>query len=277
MVAPMVLTDLKPGTMIPGKRPFVIAHRGAARLAPENTMAAFETAHASGLVDAIELDVQLTADRHLVVMHDKTLERTTNGSGALRSFTLAQLKRLDAGYRFSLDSGKTFPFRDQGITIPTLDEVFARFPEQVFLVELKDSSTFAVAKLAETIARFDAYNRVIVVLITAKHGAAIALRRLDPRIKTGHSSREISLFVGLSRTRLGGFFKARGLTFEVPMRKFRLKLPTASFIRQAHQQGVSVLVWTINDPSAMRQCIALGVDGIITDDPATLKQVLADR
>lgn len=240
-------------------------------------MTAFETAQASGLIDAIELDVQLTADGHLVVMHDKTLERTTNGKGALRTHTLAQLKRLDAGYRFSLDDGMTFPYRQQGITIPTLDEVFTRFSEQVFLVELKDSSDAAVAKLAETIGRFDAHNRVIVVLISAKHRAAKTLRRLDPRIKTGHSSREISLFVGLSRARLGGFFKARGLTFEVPMRKFRLKLPTASFVRQAHQQGISVLVWTVNDPSAMRQCIALGIDGIITDDPAMLKQVLADR
>jgi glycerophosphoryl diester phosphodiesterase len=127
------------------------------------------------------------------------------------------------------------------------------------------------------IARHNAYNRVVVVVITAKHAAAIRLRQINPRIKTGHSSREISLFLALSKARLGRLFHARGLTFEVPMRKYRIKLPTTSFVRQAHQQGISVLVWTINDPSAMRQCITLGVDGIITDDPATLKQVLAER
>lgn len=273
----MVLKDLKPGALIPGKRPFVIAHRGAARLAPENTMVAFEKAHFSGLVDAIELDVQMSEDGHLVVKHDITLERTTNGRGAVKTHTLAQLQRFDAGYHFTVDGGKTFPYRNQGIAIPTLEAVLLRFPEQVFLVELKDSSTAAVKKLTQLIAKHDAYDRVIVVLITATHGAAKTLRRLDPRIKTGHSSREIALFVAASKTRLGRFFKARGLTFEVPMRKLGMKLPTPAFVRQAHQQGISVLVWTVNEPQAMRQCIALGVDGIITDDPATLKQVLAER
>ncbi|MDZ4834028.1 MAG: glycerophosphodiester phosphodiesterase [Candidatus Melainabacteria bacterium] len=273
----MVLKLIKPGTLIPGSRPFVIAHRGAARQAPENTIAAFDLAHLSGMVDAIELDVQLSKDGHLVVMHDKTVERTTNGAGLLSSLTLPELKRLDAGYHFSCDGGNSYPYRQQGVVIPTLDEVLARFPDQVFLVELKDSSRSAALKLAESIARHNAYDRVLVVVINVRHSAAVTLRRLDSRIKTGHTSREIALFVGLSKARLGRLFASRGLTFEVPMRKFQLKLPTPAFVRQAHKQGVCVLVWTINDPDVMRKCLDLEVDGIITDDPATLKQVLFDR
>lgn len=272
----MILKDLELGTLIPGTRPFVIAHRGAARQAPENTMTAFDKACLSGLVDAIELDVQLSKDGHLVVIHDKNVQRTTDGQGKVDSLSLLELKRLDAGFRFTPDGGRSFPYRGKGIEIPTLDEVLTRFPKQTLLVELKNSSHAAVLKLAQSIAKHNAYDRVLIVLVCAKHRAAVTLRRLDRRIKTGHSSRETSLFVGLSKARLGRIFATRGLTFEIPMRKLGVNLPTASFIRQAHQKGISVLVWTINDAAAMKKCITLGVDGIITDDPETLKQVRND-
>jgi glycerophosphoryl diester phosphodiesterase len=269
----MVLKHSKLGAsvqpaLILGPRPFVVAHRGGARQAPENTIAAFEKANVSGVVNAIELDVQLSKDGHLVVIHDKTVDRTTNGQGPVGSHTLLELTRFDAGYHYTLDQGKSFPYRAGGVTIPTLDQTLTSFPSMTFLVELKDSSLLAVAKLAELIAKHNAHDRIIVVLISAKHGAAVALRKLDPRIKTGHSAREISLFVGLTKVRLGRWFSPRGLTFEVPMRKYRINLPTASFVRQAHRQGISVLVWTINDPMAMR---------IITDDPATLASVISKR
>jgi glycerophosphoryl diester phosphodiesterase len=86
--------------------------------------------------------------------------------------------------------------------------------------------------------------------------------------------RIVEQLVKLPRT---GLYHPHGLTFEIPMRKFRINLPTESFVRQAHSNGISVLVWTINDPEIMRKCLALNVDRIITDDPATLKRILAER
>jgi glycerophosphoryl diester phosphodiesterase len=269
----MNVKQSKPGTMIPGKRPFVIAHRGAALLAPENTIAAFDASSRAN-VDAIELDVRLTRDGHLVVIHDATVDRTTNGAGSVKSLTLEQIRRLDAGYRFSTDNGASYPYRGKGLNIPTLEEVLSRFPTQSFLVELKDSRSIAVETLSNVIGKHDAYDRIIVVLIGIKHRAAKQLRSLDARIKTSHTAREISSFLVLSRLHLTGLFKTRGLTFEVPMRKFRIKLPSKAFVQQAHSKGISVLVWTINDRNMMQKCIELGVDGIITDDTALLSQLI---
>lgn len=264
----------KLGTLIPGDRPFVIAHRGAAGVAPENTIEAIEQAKATGVVQAVEIDVRLSQDKVLVLKHDRTVNRTTNGTGLVSSFTLAELKRLDAGYWFSADGGKTYPYRGQGIQIATLDEVLARFTDMVFLLELKDSSNEAIKVLSQTVARHNAYDRVIVVLIGAKHRTGVKLRKLDRKLKTSHTAREVSLFVALSRVRMTALFQTRGLSFEVPMRKYRFTLPTPAFIRQAQRKGISVFVWTINDVNAMRKCVALGVDGIITDNPVKLAEVI---
>lgn len=267
----------KPGTLIPGARPFVIAHRCGAFEAPENTIAALTIAAESSAIDAVELDVRLTRDGQLVVIHDATVDRTTSGAGLVSSFTLRQLKRFDAGYHFTNDKGSTYPYRGKGITIPTLDEVLTQFPNLGLFVELKDSNDAAASALSKLLEKHNAFDRVIVVMIDVKHRAGKRLRKLEPRIKTGHTSREISAFVALSKFKLSGLFKVKGYTFEVPMRKFRINLPTASFIRQAHKKGISVLVWTINEPSIMRQCIELGVDGIITDDVRTLKRIIAEK
>jgi glycerophosphoryl diester phosphodiesterase len=273
----MNFKQAKPGALIPGKRPFVIAHRGAALQAPENTIEAFDLAIETRAADAIELDVRLSKDGELVVIHDATVNRTTNGAGAVNSLTLRQLKRLDAGHHFTKDGGKSFPYRGRGVTISTLDEVFTRYPDQGFFVELKDSSKAAAGALSKVIEKHNAFDRVIVVMISVKHRTGKHLRLLDQRIKTGHTSREISTLLALSKLRLGGLFKSQGYTIEVPMRKFRISLPTRSFIDQAHAKGISVLVWTINDAKVMRKCLALGVDGIFTDDVNTLRQLIRER
>jgi len=270
----MIFKHCKPGKLIPGKRPFVIAHRGGALTAPENTSEAIAKTVEFDLADIIEIDVRLSGDKVLVVTHDEKVDRTTDGTGKVSSLTLAQLKRLDAGHHYTTDNGKTFPYRGKGVRIPTLDEVLARFPEENFMVELKDSNVQAAHELSRVLAKHDAFERVVVVMISVKHRTGTSLRKLDSRIKTGHTSQEISRFIALSKLHLSGLFKTRGLTFEVPMRKYRVNLPTPSFIRQAQKKGVSVLVWTINDPSVMHKCIALGVDGIITDDVRTLNTLL---
>ena len=108
--------------------PLLIAHRGGSLLRPENTLNAFESAAADWQADMLEFDVRATRAGHCVVIHDPTLERTTNGTGHVAAHTLAQLRELDAGYRFTADGGRTYPFRDCGIRIPTIDEVLERLP-----------------------------------------------------------------------------------------------------------------------------------------------------
>ena len=122
-------------------RPLVFAHRGGGGLFPENTLEAFKYSAEMG-VDVLELDIHSTADGKLVVMHDATVDRTTDGNGRVNELTFDQLKKLDAGYKFTNDGGKTFPFRGKNITVPTLDEVFSAFPAMTFNIEPKQQRAF---------------------------------------------------------------------------------------------------------------------------------------
>src|SRR5258706_10758218 len=124
-----------PSTYFDTPRPRVFGHRGAAGEAPENTLVSFERAVACG-ADVFELDVHATRDGTIVVFHDPTLERTTDGMGALKERTWAELCELDAGYQWTVD-GRTFPFRGKGIRVPSLAELFARFPDACFNIEVK--------------------------------------------------------------------------------------------------------------------------------------------
>ena len=127
-------------------RPLVMAHRGGAGLWPENTMFAFERAAEMG-ADVIETEIHSTADNNLVLIHDKTVDRTTNGTGPVNSFTLAELKELDAGYKWTTDGGRTFPFRGKGITVPTLEEVFTGLPNIPINIDIKQIAPSLAAPL----------------------------------------------------------------------------------------------------------------------------------
>src|SRR5512136_1719024 len=120
----------------PEKRVLLMAHRGGEGRWPSNTLFAFEQAVRLG-VDALEMDIQRTADGVIVVRHDPFVESTTDGSGVIHDFTLAELKRLDAGYTWTQDGGQTFPYRGRGITIPTLKEVFQAFPDMNLNIDIK--------------------------------------------------------------------------------------------------------------------------------------------
>ena len=131
----------------------VIAHRGGWGLWPENTLFAFQNAVDLG-VDMLELDIRGTKDGHIVVFHDSRLRRTTNGTGRVNEFTLEELKKLDAGYQWSPDDGKTFPFRGKGIVIPTLKEVFESFPEMRISIEIKDREPQMVTSFIDVICKY---------------------------------------------------------------------------------------------------------------------------
>jgi glycerophosphoryl diester phosphodiesterase len=164
----------------------VIAHRGGAGLRPENTIAAFAHAVAIG-ADVLEMDVQPTADGAIVVIHDATVDRTTNGRGRVDSFTLAELSKLDAGHRWSGDGGRSFPFRGKGVRIPALEEVFARLPQTRMIVEMKHGRAALARPLCELIRRSGMRENVLVASINVD--AVAAFRAACPEVLTAMGNR----------------------------------------------------------------------------------------
>jgi glycerophosphoryl diester phosphodiesterase len=256
-----------------------VGHRGARGLAPENTLAGFRRAVETG-VDMVELDVQLSRDGEVVVIHDLTVDRTTDwagpGPGVVTALTYEELARLDAGHAFTPDGGQTFPYRGQGVRIPRLAEVLEAFPDLLFTIELKSSCPELVAKTVDLVRRL-APERA--VLASAEHAALRALRRAAPELVTSFSGREVRDFYLLSRVGLAGLlFRSPALLIQTPMWSDHdhdrgLRMVTPGVLRAAHTSGRAVHVWTVNDVATMRALIALGVDGITTDRPDLLAQV----
>jgi glycerophosphoryl diester phosphodiesterase len=258
-------------------RPLVIAHRGNKALYPENTLLALEDAVELG-VDALEVDARLTRDGQLVIFHDETLERTTDGQGSISEKTLAELQELDAGFRFTVDKGSTFPYRGKGLKIPTLQDGFERFPEMLFNIDIKNPDPLAVDALVFLIQE---YQREEFVLIGSFHDDQIRLFRSKmPNVITAACPSEVKRFLFAKRVHLTRLIRPGYNAFQVPLAVQQQSKParmveivTPSFIQQAHSKGVAVMVWTINDPKVMKKLIEWGVDGIFTDDPKTLLEI----
>jgi glycerophosphoryl diester phosphodiesterase len=254
-------------------KPANIAHRGGRDIVPENTLVGFRKGLLAG-ADVAELEVHLTADGHLVAIHDDTVDRTTDGSGRVREMTLREVKGLDAGYRFTRDGGKTYPYRGQGVTVPTLEEVYQEFPNVPVNVEIKEDQPDIERALWQAIEEFEAADRTLVV-----SGKTSIIRRFREasggRAATGSSATEIVVFDLLQRLRMGPLLSPSYQALQVPEGYGKiLRLVTPRFVRAAHRLGVRVDVWTVNTEPDMRRMLAAGVDGIMTDRPDVLSRVL---
>ncbi|HJQ29825.1 MAG TPA: glycerophosphodiester phosphodiesterase family protein, partial [Rubrobacter sp.] len=161
---------------IEGGWPVNLAHRGASALAPENTLEAFRMAVEAG-AGGLELDVHLTRDGHVVVIHDETVERTTNGTGSVSGMNLAELRGFDAGYRFSPDGGRTRPYGGRGLRVPTLAEVLQEFPGVAVNIDMKAVRPGIEAAVLEVLREAGAEGRALVV--SSKHGAVRRFRRIS--------------------------------------------------------------------------------------------------
>ena len=246
-----------------GTRP-VIAHRGASGLAPENTMPSFQLAVEQG-ADAFELDVQLTADGAPVVLHDATLDRTTDRTGPVGALTLAELRTVDAGARFSGDRGRTFPFRGTGVRVPTLGEVLWAFPRVPILVEIKDPA--AQEGVRRVLQQEDATARCV---LAASDPSALESFREAP-FACAASSPEISeLYWAATLRRRAPRPRYRALS--VPERHRGIPVPTRRFIALARELGCPVHVWTVNSPAAARRYWERGAGGMVTDLPGVIRK-----
>jgi glycerophosphoryl diester phosphodiesterase len=237
-------------------RPMVYAHRGGAALAPENTLLAFETGLAAG-ADGIELDVRLSLDGVAVLMHDPTLDRTTDATGPVDARTAEELALLDAGCRFERDGA--FPFKGRGVGVPSLRDVLDRHRGPSIMIELKSADPRLARAVVEEVHAAGAVSRVTIG--SFQKGALDAVRILDPAIRTGADTDDVRS--GLDGVNARPIFDA----FQVPEVYAGMRVVTPEFIARAHDAGVAVMVWTVNQPDDMRRLLEWGVDGLITDRP----------
>ncbi len=259
---------LRPGHPYMAGAPLLFAHRGGAKLAPENTMEAFRTAVERWEVDVLEMDVHATSDGELVVIHDGTVDRTTDGEGAVRDLTLRELEVLDAGYRF-VDLEGARSFRGRGIVIPRFLDVLEAFPGVRMNVDAKGEGT--TARLIEAVRGAGATERVLLASV----GEAGRADRHGYRGPTSASRRQIRLFHYLHRLPGGGPYTPRTDALQIPWRWEGRQVTTPRLLHEAWRRNLPVHVWTVNDPEVMRTLLAWGVDGIQTDRPDLLAEVLS--
>ncbi len=244
------------------RQPQIFGHRGARRAAPENTIPAFQVALDMG-VDGIELDIHVSRDGQLVVIHDFTLERTTNGSGAVNDYTAAELAALDAGSHFSPDYAN--------VGVPTLDQVFdlvgdaCRINVEIKSMEMEGGP--AVEPLAEMIRARNLYDQVIVSSFNPL--ALVKMRWVDPTVRLGLLY-EVRLPPHLHYAWFTSILDPEAIHPQSP-------LINEGELQWAHARGLEVNVWTVNVIEEARRLVALGVDGLITDIPDILIGALADE
>ncbi len=252
----------------------VIAHRGGRSLGPENTLYTYRNAVKLG-VDVFEMDVRGTKEGALVALHDDTVARTTNATGPVENYTLAELKKLDAAYRWTPDNGRTFPLRNKGIVIPTLAEVFNAFPQTKMNLEIKDPRSSAIRSLCRLIREQHMTEKVMIASFDA--GSLREFRAVCPRVATSAGSSEAMLFYGLQKLYLESAYSPDAQALQVPRAYGDLRIVNRRFIEAAHARNMRVQVWTVNDIDAMNSLLKQGVDGIMTDYPQRLLELLEKR
>jgi glycerophosphoryl diester phosphodiesterase len=243
------------------EHPIRFAHRGSRELWPENTMTAFQ-----GAVDFgyryLELDVHVSADGRLVVFHDDRLDRLTDGQGKVWERTWDELRSLDAAYNFKPDEGH--PLRGRAITMPLLEDLLQTFPDALLNIDLKQ------AGIEETVVaevfRHQAEDRVLIG--SFRDWRIREFRELTQgRVAVSAGPREVARAV--TACRIGRPIRGVADALQVPRRIVSRRL-----VDSAHIAGKQIHVWTVNDPAQMKQLLAMGVDGIITDRPDLLNEVV---
>lgn len=259
-------------TPVGGDRPFfqqgtnvpeVIAHRGGAGEWPQETLFAFERALKAG-VDVIELDVRQTKDGEIVLMHNASVDDTTDGEGRVEDLTLAEIKQLDAAAKWS-------PKEDfQGITVPTLKEVFEAFPNARMNIEIKQKESSLVEKFCDLIGKHNMTDKVLVA--SGWNSVLHEFRKRCPDVATSASVLQIAEFQALSKV-LDWDYRPDTDALQWHS-EFLVPIITKDFVDKARELNLKVHAWTVNKPEEMQRMIELGVDGIITDHPTTLLKLL---
>ncbi|OPZ87960.1 MAG: putative glycerophosphoryl diester phosphodiesterase 1 [bacterium ADurb.Bin425] len=251
----------------------IIGHRGIPTLAPENTLESFKLAFDQG-ADIVEMDVRLSRDNQVVVIHDRDLKRTTGVENRVSELTLKQLQELNAAHNH--------PKWHQGnCKIPSLREVFELFPDKLLAIEIKENSSLLVKKVMSLIAEFGRNQLTLVQIFRLGKKEARLARQLahscSPPIHTGHSKQEQwqwGILANLPRP--SWKFACESKVLDFPQKRLGLPVITRALVENAHANGVSVFAWTVNKPKDIARLYKLGVDAIYTDDVGQTLSVLRD-
>ncbi|OEH94086.1 glycerophosphodiester phosphodiesterase [Bacillus solimangrovi] len=244
--------------------PDIIAHRGGAGIAPENTLEAFTLSESLG-VDILEFDVRLSKDGQVIVIHDESIDRTTNGKGNVSDYTIEKLKSFDAGYQFVGPDG-SYPYRGKGITIPLLTEVLESFDHMPMVIELKENDTELADKFADIINHYNMENKVIVSSFYDEI-ANYFYDITNGRVAISTASKTTKNFVILNELFLGNIYPLKEKAMQLPTHSSIFDLTTKRLIDSAHERNIAVQYWTINDTDMMEFLLEQGADGIMTDYP----------
>jgi glycerophosphoryl diester phosphodiesterase len=259
-----------------GLRPTLhISHRGGAELAPENTLHAFRQAVERFRTDMLELDVHRTKDGVLVVSHDPTVGRCTDGAGAINQMTLAEIQKLDAGFRFTSDGGRTYPFRKKGIRIPTFREVLDAFPGLRMNVDVKEDEPGIERDFAQVVKDAGAASRVC----CGSEWDALSERLHTALPEALHFYPREALVAFVMAARMGEQLpeEPRYTVLDMPPSFQGMRLVDPPFLETCARAGKWVNVWTIDDEAEMERLVQEGVGGIMTDRPDLLRKVLDRR
>jgi len=257
----------------------VIAHQGGDGLRPSNTMAAFDHAMELG-VDVLEMDIHSTADGVLVTIHDDTVDRTTDGTGRVQDFTFEELQELDAAYNWptlpeAQEQIEGTPYRGEGITIPALEEIFQAYPEMRMNIEIKQQEPSIVEPFCDMLREYEMTDQV---LVASFHAETInEFRETCPEVPTSGVEGEITVFFALNTIAIDGAYLPSAYAFQVPEYSGDLHVVTADFVRGAAEHNIEVHPWTINTREDLERILETGVQGIITDYPDILLEILGRR
>ncbi len=248
----------------------IIGHRGAARHFPENTLPSFESAFK--VTRSVEFDLWLSKDNIPFVFHDSKLDRTANGSGFATSRSLAELQKFDAGFHFDPKQDKSFPFRGQGIKIPSFEDLLKSFPGKHWCVEIKQNSADLVHQSVKLLKKYDSLGDCVIG--SKYHRISETMQKFYPELPRFFSKRDMVMnFLDFKK---GGTPKAdpSGVA-SMPVRvQCGMDFTSAAFIQYLHAKKVTVYFWTVNDEKTMLRLKQNGADGIITDDPVFAAGVL---
>lgn len=253
----------------------VLAHRGDSARFPENTMPAFRSA-VNMQVHLIETDVHLTADGQVVIWHDDTLERMSGDPRRLTQLTWKEIRKVDAGALFTDDGGRTYPFKGQKISPMLLKELLTEFPHMRFNIDLKDKTL----KLAEAYSLILKNLNCIDRVVTASfHNSVLQhFRNIIPEALTSATSYEVLKLLLFYRSGLSAHpLSHTKRILQVPEYSGIIKIVTPGFVKYLHKRGYKIQVWTVNETDDMNRLLNMGVDGLFTDTPALLLELLQKR
>jgi glycerophosphoryl diester phosphodiesterase len=270
------------------RRVLHFAHQGGAREAPSSTLLALRQAVEAG-ADALELDVHATVDRQLVVCHDATVDRTTNGTGAIATLRLGEIKALDNAYWWvpgevvapeRPDAEYVYRGRapsDPSLGIATLREVLDEFPGVLLNLDIKQTAPDVPPYEDLLAGLLREYGREDDVIVASFHDAATrAFSALAPEISTSYGTLATATFVRAARQGEDPPI-GHGVALQMPPAYLGMTLVDDRLVDTAHRHGVAVHVWTIDDPVEMARLVDLGIDGIMTDQPTVLAATLSER